>query len=121
MTNTLVRYARLGVEGCGTPFDIYKRIEGACGINRELSLDLWAMHECLLFLKISGDTDTLDAIKEIYLKPFLKAPDRATLKNEISGMILRYSCENYVDERTVYRRLRKARDLWGAFRRLQLK
>ena len=52
ITVAMVQYARLGVYGCGTPFDIYKRIEGACGKNTALALDIWAAHECLLMLRV---------------------------------------------------------------------
>lgn len=119
MTVALVQYARLGVSGCGTPFDIYKRIEGACGKNTSLSLDIWAVHECLLFLRVSGELDILDALNEIYIKPFAKAPHRAIRAKEISYAILSYAQSRYIDERTVYRRLSKARTLWLALREKQ--
>lgn len=117
MTAALVCYSRMGGDvGCSTPFELYRRIEGACGKDRELALDLWALHECLLFLRICADVVTLTAIREIYLKPFLRASGRIPKRNEISYRILRFSQESYLDERTVYRRLQKARRLWLAIR-----
>lgn len=113
MTYAMICYSRMGgAEGCYTPFDIYKRISGYLIHNRELALDVWAVHECLMVLDLAGDTETLKALNEIYLKPFSKDLFVNARKNEISRRILRFSFENNLDERTVYRRLRKARTLW---------
>ena len=113
MTFALVCYARLGEDiGCTTPFETYRRIEGAYRSKRELALDIWAVKECLLMLKVQGDEEAIKAIREIYFKPFSSDLKRRVDKNEISELILRFAYENYLDERTVYRRLQKARDLW---------
>ena len=116
VTRALICYARIGTGGCKTPFDIYKRIEGACGKNKELARDIWAVHECMQVLAAFSDFDTLKAVKEIYFKPFEKRSVRVPLKNEITNRIVRFAAENYVDERTVYRRLQKARKIWNFIR-----
>ena len=113
MTYAMICYSRMGgAKGCHTPFDVYKRIFGHLMHNQELALDVWAVHECLMALCLSGEDETLKAIKEIYLKPFSKDLYMNSRKNEISRRILRFAFENNLDERTVYRRLRKARTLW---------
>lgn len=113
MTYAMICYARMGgTKGCSTPFDVYKRISGYLIHNQELALDVWAVHECLMTLYLAGDDETLKAVSEIYLKPFSKDLYMHLRKNEISRRILRFSYENNLDERTVYRRLRKARMLW---------
>ena len=113
MTFALICYARLGEDvGCVTPFEAYKRIEGAYRSNEPLALDIWAVKECLLILKLNGEDETIRAIREIYFKPFSNDLTRKVNRNEISELILRFAYENYLDERTVYRRLRKARQLW---------
>lgn len=113
MTFALICYARLGEDiGCSTPFDAYRRIEGAYRSNESLTLDIWAVKECLLVLQVYGDDETVRAIKEIYFKPYSKDITKRINRKEISELILRFAYENYLDERTVYRRLRKARQLW---------
>ena len=116
MTAALVYYSRIGIKGCKTPFQIYRRIEGACGKNEEFAKDIWAVHECLQVLTALSDVDTLKTIKEIYFKPFSKAPNRLPMKNEITNRIQRFAFEEHVDERTVYRRLQKARKIWKYIR-----
>ncbi len=116
-TNAFVSYSRLMRNTSAlTPFEVYRRIEGALGNNHKTALDLWAAHECMLMLYALNDTDTIIAVKEIYLKPFAKYPKRALKKNEISWRIRRFAAENFVDDRTVYRRLAKARNLWQKLR-----
>lgn len=117
MTFALVCYARLGEDiGCATPFEAYRRIEGACHSKMELALDLWAVKECMLLLSVQGDVETAKAIREIYFKPFSDDIRRRLNRNEISELILRFAYDNHIDERTVYRRLRKARELWCSIR-----
>ena len=116
MTAALVCYSRIGIDGCKTPFQIYRRIEGACGRNKAFARDIWAAHECLQVLYALSDLDTVMTIKEIYFKPFSKAPNRPSMKNEITNRIRRFAFENHVDERTVYRRLQKARKIWKYIR-----
>ena len=113
MTFAMICYARLGEDiGCVTPFDAYRRIEGAYKGNKSLALDIWAVRECLLVLDIQDELETIRAIKEIYFKPFASDLKKKITRNEISELILRFAFDNYLDERTVYRRLKKARDLW---------
>ncbi len=116
MTAALVCYARIGTGGCKTPFQIYKRIEGACGKNKELARDVWAVHECLQVLRSISDFDTVKTVKEIYFKPFSRSPNRIPMKNELTNRIQSFALENYIDERTVYRRLLKARKIWKYIR-----
>ena len=117
MTYALICYSRIGGnQGCTSPFEAYKRIEGAFFDNRELALDVWAVHECLMLLHLQNDGETLKALREIYVQPFSKNIFRIVTKNEISRRILRFATENNLDERTVYRRLKKAREAWESVR-----
>lgn len=119
MTYAMLCYSRLGgALECGTPFDIYNRIAGACASNAELALDVWAVHECLMMLSVLKEREIVKALNEIYLKPFSKDLKGRVIKNEISGRILRFAHENHLDERTVYRRLQRARRLWLDIREL---
>lgn len=113
MTYSMICYCRLGgVEGCKSPFDLCKRIEGACASNLALALDIWALHACFMTLAVLKENETLKALNEIYLQPFSKDLRGRVTKKEISERVLRFAYENHLDERTVYRRLQRARKLW---------
>jgi len=116
MTAALVYYARIVGDGerAGrrTPGEICRRIEGVLGTRTQLCIDVMAAGECLFILEVLGETEVLLAVREIYVKPFSKSPLRTVTKNEISMRVLRFATENHLDERTVYRRLRRARELW---------
>ena len=117
MICAFVMYARLRIaDGCFDRLSIYRRIDGICGNNKALAADLWAVHEMLLLLSINGDEETLTVVKEIYLNPFGKRTDMKIKKSDVSNIILRFATENYMDVRTVYRRLQKAKKLWGVLR-----
>ena len=113
MTLALVLYSRLNLSsGRHSSLDVYRIIDGACGKNRELALDLWATRELITILKIRKDELTLRALNDIYFAPFSKNSQRRIKKSEMSDRILRFSSDNYLNERTVYRKLKKARELW---------
>lgn len=113
MTYALIFYARLGeMSGCATPFELYKRIEGACAGNTQLALDVWSVCECLFILYINKEYEVLSALREIYFLPFAKDLECRITRNRITELIRRFAMENYLDERTVYRRLHRARQLW---------
>lgn len=117
MTYALVFYSRLGeVSGCGTPFEIYERIKGACNGNPELALDVWAVRECLLTLYINKEYEVIRALKEIYFLPFSRDLSCRIRRNRITELIRRFADENHLDDRTVYRRLQRARALWLSYR-----
>ena len=113
MTYALICYSRLGGDiGCLSPLDVYRRISGAWAHNEDVALDVWAVHECIMFLRLNGEYETIRAIREIYVEPFSKDIHSRITKNHISNRILRFAFENNLDERTVYRRLKKARSVW---------
>ena len=117
LTRALVYYARLsGNNGGDFSLDAYITIKGACGKDHATALDLWAAKECLLMLDVLGEKETLDVLRAVYIEPFSKKPLRAVEKNEISMSILNYAHLNHLDERTVYRRVRRARLLWQSIR-----
>ena len=112
MTYALIFYARLGgAAGCDTPFDVYKRIEGAAP-TKSLALDTWAVYECLRMLDMNGCCEEIRALREIYFLPFSRDLDMRINRRMITELVCRFAADNYLDERTVYRRLHKARRLW---------
>ncbi len=113
MTRALVYYARIkGNENLRSPLDMYNAIRGAFIGKEMFARELWAVQECLIILDVLGEQETIKAITQIYLEPFSDSPLRVPAKSEISMRILRFAFENHLDERTVYRRLQRARNLW---------
>ena len=118
ITRALVLYQRLGFcERSSFPFSVYGRIVGVCGKNRELANDLWAIHETLLVLNVTNNRDVLKVVDYIYFRPFQKNISSKDRKNEISYRIVKYAKENYMDERTVYRKLQKAKEIFFALKK----
>ena len=122
MTCAFVYYGRLvGKNEERSPLEIYRYIIGACGKNVSLANDIWAAHQTVFVLELLGETDVLNALKEIYVKPFVRYPHRPTGRSEISMRVLRFAYENSLDERGVYRRLAKARRLWKRIREYSIR
>lgn len=106
------KFARLGLARERlNPMRIYKIIDVCCASKRS-KLDMLAVYDTLRLLDLSGDSEISSAVREIY---FSTASHRLA-KNEITHRICRYAAENYCDERTVYRRLDKARRLYLSLR-----
>lgn len=103
-------YARLGLSSADSALDVAVRIRGIC--NDEVGLDLLAVFDTLRLLEATGQNETLDAIRCVYFETAF----RRIHANEISLIILRLSRELHLDERTVYRRLQRARSLWHYLR-----
>ena len=117
MTLALVRYSRFGIAKSGANrFDIYRKIQGVCGKDKTLAYDMFAVHQLLFFLWVQDDAETLKIIQEVYFLPFSESASKHPRRNEISQSIFRFACENHMDERTVYRKLRKVYELWTKIR-----
>ena len=102
------KFARLGLARERlNPLRVYKMIDVCCGSKRS-KLDMLAVYDTLRLLDLSGDSEISSAVREVY---FSTASHRLA-KNEVTLRIRRYAAENYCDERTVYRRLDKARQLY---------
>ena len=102
---TFRKFARLGLARERlNPLRVYKIIDVCCP-SKKSKLDMLAVYDTLRLLELNGSCDVVSAVREIY---FSTASHRLA-KNEMSLRICRYAVENYCDERTVYRRLTKAR------------
>ena len=113
MTYALVFYARLGeVSGCSSPLEVYQRIKGACGSNLQLARDVWAVRECMFMLYVNKEYEVIRALKEIYFLPFSRDLDCRISRNKITELVRCFADKNFLDDRTVYRRLHRARQLW---------
>ena len=106
------KYARLGLDDHDlNPIQTYKKIELCC-ISRRARLDMMAVFDMLRLLELSGDADTLEAVRYVY---FEGKTFRLT-KAEISSRVSHVANKTYCDNRTVYRRLEKARALYEKIR-----
>ena len=103
-------YARLGLIHAESTLDIACKIRGIC--TDSSALDMLAVFDTLRLLEFLDDTIALRAVREIYF-----ATAKTILhSNEISFRIRRLADEMNCDDRTVYRKLKRARDLWSFIR-----
>jgi hypothetical protein len=103
-------YARLGLVGSRSAIDTVCKIRGIC--NDSAALDMLAVFDTLRLLEFLGDMIALRAVRDIYF-----ATARSKLhSNEITLRIRRLADEMHCDDRTIYRRLKKARDMWEYIR-----
>lgn len=106
------KFARLGLDSDKlNPIQVYKKIDVLC-YSRRARLDMLSVYDTLRILWLYGETDTLAAIKDVY---FEGKAYRLT-KYDISARVLALANENHCDERTIYRRLERARNLYEKIR-----
>lgn len=106
------KFARLGLDFEGlSPIQVYKKIEILC-VSKRARLDMHAVYDALRLLWLYGETETVNAIRRIY---FEGKAYRLT-KYDISARVLALATENHCDERTIYRRLERARDIYEKIR-----
>ena len=99
-------YARLSLCDSVSALHILCRIRGICG--ERTALDMLAVFDTLRLLELDGDLLALRAVREIY---FATAKKKLRA-NEITLRVRRLAYEEHCDDRTVYRRLEKARRIW---------
>ena len=92
-------------------FEVYSSIRG-CVSNETVALDMLTVFDTLRLLSASGQSECADAVREIYFAN----RGRPMRKNELTLRVRRHAFENHCDERTVWRRLLRARELYGALR-----
>ena len=80
-----------------------------------LLCDILACEKCFELLR-EDKKYICDAIKDIYMHE----PWRTARRNEIARRVLRFSIDNAVSERQVYRWLKNARDLFAGLRGLRI-
>lgn len=103
-------YARLGLVGSRSAIDTVCKIRGIC--SDSAALDMLAVFDTLRLLEFLGDMIALRAVRDIYFATAGSKPH----SNEITLRIRRLADEMHCDDRTVYRRLKKARDMWEYLR-----
>lgn len=101
------KYARLGLDRRTLkPFEVYEVIRGVCRSESD-SVKLLAVYDTVRLLAITSP-ESLSALRAVYFFDKGKKP----LKNQIGNRVLRFADENHCDERTVYRHLRRAKEMY---------
>lgn len=102
------KFARLGLANENlNPIQAYKKIEVLC-ISRRSRLDMLAVYDTLRLLALNGENEVIDAIFNVYFEGMVY---RLT-KQEKGARVLQLAQVQHCDNRTVYRRLEKARKLY---------
>lgn len=106
------KFARLGLDNeLLSPIQVYKKIDFLC-ISKRSCLDMLSVYDTLRLLWLNDEKSTIEAIKSVY---FDKKAHRLT-KHDISTQVLSLAQENHCDERTIYRRLERARQIYEKIR-----
>ena len=108
MTGAIRRYCRLGLHRPEVDTVTAVKLIAGCSTSPERVRELLAVRDMLLILRVRGEEETLDALRQIY---FLEEK-LLHRKNEVSMRVLRYATDHHWDERTVYRRLHAAKRLY---------
>ncbi|MBR4062693.1 MAG: hypothetical protein IKK01_06460 [Clostridia bacterium] len=103
-------YARMGLVGSRSAIDTVCKIRGIC--SDSTALDMLAVFDTLRLLELLGDVIAIRSVRDIYFATAGSKPH----SNEITLRIRRLADELHCDDRTVYRRLKKARDMWEYLR-----
>ena len=93
------------------PIQVYKKIDMFC-ISRRSKLDMLAVFDTLRLLTLLGEVDTVKCIEMVYFSNLTQRLSRQEMGRRISKCAL----ELFRDERTVYRKLEYARDLFEQIR-----
>ena len=111
------KYARYGYDNAD--FNIFEMCEAAKGAtsNERDAAELVAVYLTLRTLEFTDRTETADLVKKVYFK----YASRPLKKNEISLRVRRFATDSYMDERTVYRHLRIAKELFLNFCEIGIK
>ncbi len=103
-------YARFGLTRGESALETVCKIRGMC--TDSCALDMLAVFDTLRLLGFLGDRLAIRAINDVYFA----TANKKIRSNEITLRIRRLADEMNCDDRTVYRRLKKARDLWSFIR-----
>ena len=106
------KYARIGLADARlNPIQAYKKIDILC-TSRRNKLDMLSVYDTLRLLFLDGDEETLEAIFRVYFS----GRQYRLSGRDTSERVARLAKEQYCDDRTVYRRLEKARKIYERVR-----
>ena len=106
------KFTRLGLDSERLNLtQIYKKIDILC-VSRRARLDMLAVYDTLRLLWLNGETEIIEALECVYFG----GKEYRLTKYDISSRVLALANENHCDERTIYRRLERARNLYSKIR-----
>lgn len=106
------RFARLGLDRRElSVFRAYDAIQGVTA-SRASALDMLAVYDTLRLLSASGQSECARAVRAVYFW----GAGRRPRKNDVTYRVRRLAFELHCDERTVYRRLETAKQLYTTLR-----
>ena len=109
------KFSRLGLNSeILSPIQIYKKIDVLC-VARRSRLDMLSVYDTLRLLWLDGEIEIIQAINVVY---FEGKAYRLT-KYDIGARVLSLAQEKHCDERTIYRRLERARYIYEKVREQQ--
>ena len=98
------------------PKRVLIKAEEAVKAAAPLLSDIDAVERSFAMLRANGKEYIVDAVMEVYFV----SPDKPLRKNQIQRRVLAFAMKVPADERTVYRWLKNARDLFAVCRGLTL-
>ena len=110
-----IRASAIKRAGESDPANILAYADAEVERKSALLCDILACEKCFELLR-EDKKYICDAIKDIYMHE----PWRTARRNEIARRVLRFSIDNAVSERQVYRWLKNARDLFAGLRGLRI-
>lgn len=106
------KFARLGLFSERlNPMQVYKKIEVLC-VSRRNRLDMLSVYDTLRLLWLNGEDDVIEAVSCIY---FEGRAYRLT-RYDLGARVMALAGEHHCDERTIYRRLERARSVYEKIR-----
>lgn len=111
--NAFRRFASLGLDKrrLGV-FEAYAVIRGVCR-RASTATELLAVYDTMRLLSVGGHADCADAVRRVYFEGHGRRPPHS----DVTYRVRRAAFESNCDERTIYRRLRYARELYLALRK----
>ena len=106
------KFARLGLDSeMLNPIQVYKKIDVLC-VSRRSRLDMLSVFDTMRLLWLNGETEIIESVRRVY---FEGKAYRLT-KYDIGTRVLSLAQSNHCDERTIYRRLERARAIYERIR-----
>ena len=106
------KFARLGLDSeMLSPIQVYKKIDVLC-VSRRSRLDMLSVFDTMRLLWLNGETEIIESVRRVY---FEGKAYRLT-KYDIGARVLSLAQSKHCDERTIYRRLERARAIYEKIR-----
>ncbi|NLW73881.1 MAG: hypothetical protein GX057_03160 [Clostridiales bacterium] len=105
------RYAEYGLDRRRLDmFEIRDAIRGCC--SGQSAYDMLAVYDTLRLLEAIGQKECADAVRAVYFAGGGRRPRR----NDVTFRVRRHAYERNYDERTIYRQLRRAKEIYRLLR-----